>query len=107
MIPEMQRPTLNKGENYEVILYPGNEIAKAQYLGYSESARQHIFSTQNSGRFLIVNDHWMRKDNKGIITHTPISSVPINSLTKKIIALSNEAAKAELLKMLNEVWVNL
>lgn len=96
----MEDNKLTKGQEYNVELYPTEQIVNAVYLGYSD--RKYVFSTilQNEKGYLLLSDHWISIQ-KELISYQPISSEPIYFLSEKV---KNTGEKdSRLLKILEAV----
>ncbi len=89
---------LNKGQEYDIELYPTDETVTAKYLGEEEG--DHFFESKNS--YIIVNNNWITI-NRGVITHKSISSASIPIIPKnKLDKVEDGKIKSGLLKILNE-----
>ena len=89
---------LNKGQEYDIELYPTDKIVTGRYLG--EAERKYFFESEDS--YIIADTHWADITN-GIITYNNFSSSVISAISKdKISKIEDKKTKSGLLKVLNE-----
>lgn len=88
MTPETQqqlvrKPELVKDREYDVQLYPTNEVVFARYLGKAKLegfGEQNVFSGDNY--YFLVDNHWMTQEGE-VITHNSCSSHSIGKVEKR------------------------
>ncbi len=78
----MAEKKLNKMQNYEIRLYPGQVILEGKYL--NQLGGTHVFEHEKKGEkhYILVENHWMVKE-EGIITHKDISAFQIKVIPEK------------------------
>ncbi len=102
-----KKPALTKGNVYRVEKYPNGEIEEAEYLGLSETKREHVFKKRGKqNEFIIARDHWIMELD-GIVTYKPISSFSMMHLTKDRIQIFPESERSRLVKILADVGAQL
>lgn len=78
----MAKIDLNKMQDYEIRLYPGQIILEGKYI--NQLGGTHIFEHEKKGEkyYILVENHWMIKEEE-IITHKDISSFQIKVIPER------------------------
>jgi hypothetical protein len=83
-----QKVELIKGQEYSVEIYPTDTVVKAKYLGKNKLegfGDRHLFIS-GEGRekgYIAMDNHWLEKNENGIITYTSLSSAPVLKINKE------------------------
>jgi len=75
---------LNIGQEYVVILYPQDNLVRAEYKGKREfpgASNQHLFALEDA--YVTLDEDDIIQDEKDRITHNQFSSIPAGFISTK------------------------
>jgi len=70
-----------------VRLYPGDVTLKSIYIGDTEDKNVFEHNGDEEKNYVLVDKHWIEKDEEGIITHKGISSFSVQVIPEENISM--------------------
>ena len=99
----MRTNFLTEGKKYTVELYPSKDTVGTKYLSPTSDGRAHMFLHKRffgRNQLVLVNDHFLKIDETGVITHYSSTSTMIRIEDVPRLAHYDVLSKRDLVKLL-------